>query len=77
MSMYNLLEHSKNYRKTTCSLQNSYWNDPSNLLSSNSESFNYRPSITGNTCNIGDGEVDYDADKVGKNEIEIFVPLKF
>ena len=77
MSMYNLLEHSKNYRKATGSLWNCYWDDPSNLLSSNSESFKHRPSITGNTCNVGDGEADYDADKVGKNEIEIFVPLKF
>ena len=50
---------------------------PNNLLSPNSESFKYKPSITGNTCNVGDGEVDYDADKVSKNEIEIFVPLKF
>ena len=77
MSMYNLLEHSKNYRKATGSLWNCYWDDPSNLLSSNSESFKHRPSISGNTCNVGDGEADYDANKVGKNEIEIFVPLKF
>ena len=46
MSMYNLLEHSKNYRKATGSLWNCYWDDPSNLLSSNSESFKYRTSIT-------------------------------
>ena len=32
MSMYNLLEYSKNYRKTTCSLQNYYSNQPSILL---------------------------------------------
>ena len=32
MSMYNLLEHSKSYRKTTGSLYNCYWDDPGNLL---------------------------------------------
>ena len=33
-------------------------------------------SITENTCNIVDGETGYDANKVGKNEIKIVVPLK-
>ena len=37
--MYNLLEYSKNYRKTTGSLWNYYRDEPSNLLSSNSESY--------------------------------------
>ena len=39
MPMYNLLEYSKNYRKTTGSLWNYYRDEPSNSLSSNSESF--------------------------------------
>ena len=39
MPMYNLLEHTKNYRKTTGSLWNFYRNEASNPLSSNSESF--------------------------------------
>ena len=34
MPMYNLLEYSKNYRKTTGSLWNYYRNEPSNPLSS-------------------------------------------
>ena len=38
MPMYNLLEYSKNYRKTTGSLWNYYRDEPSNPLSSNSES---------------------------------------
>ena len=38
MAMYNLLEYSKNYRKTTGSLWNYYRDKPSNPLSSNSES---------------------------------------
>ena len=67
MPMYNVLEYSKNYRKTTGSLWNHYRDEPSNLLSSNSESFKYKVSTKGNTCNIGTGEVGYDANKVGKN----------
>ena len=76
MPMYNLLEYSKNYRKTTGSLWNYYRDEPSNPLSSNSESFKYKTSITGNTYNIGAGEEGYDANKVGKNEIEVVIPLK-
>ena len=71
MPMYNLLEYSKNYKKTTGSLWNYYRDEPSNPLSSNSESFKYKTSITGNTYDRDD-----DATKVGKNETETVVPLK-
>ena len=64
--MYNLFEYGKNYRKTTGSLWNYYRDEPSNPLSSNSESFKQKTSITGNTYNVGD-----DANKVGKNETEL------
>ena len=74
--MYNLLEYSKNYRKTTGSLRNYYRAKPSNPLSSNSESFKYKTSITGNTYNVGDSDDGYDADKVGKNETEVVIPVK-
>ena len=47
MPMYNLLEYSKNYRKTTGSLWNYYRDEPSNLLSSNSKSFKYKTNIVG------------------------------
>ena len=47
--MYNLLEYSKNYRKTTGSLWNYYRDEPSNPLSSNSESFKYKKNIVGKT----------------------------
>ena len=67
MPMYNLLEYSKNYRKTTGILWNYYRDEPSNPLSSSSESFKYKASITGNTYNVGNGEDDYDANKVGEN----------
>ena len=68
MPMYNLLQYSKNYRKTTCSLWNCYRDRPSNPLSSNSESFKYKTSITGNSYNDGVGESGYDAKNVGKHE---------
>ena len=45
-------------------------------VSSNSESFKYKTSITGNTYNIGDGEEGYDENKVGKSETEVVIPLK-
>ena len=52
MLMNNLLEYSKDYRKATGSLQNYYRDEPSDPLSSNSESFEYKISITGNTYNV-------------------------
>ena len=42
MPMYNLLEYSKNYKKTTGSLWNYYRDEPIDPLSSYSESFNIR-----------------------------------
>ena len=57
MPMYNLLEYSKNYRKTTGSLWNYYRDEPNNPPLNNynadpitnSESFKYKSSITGKT----------------------------
>ena len=49
MRMYNLHEYSKNYRKTAGSLWNYYRDEPSNPLSSDSESFKYKTSIIRNT----------------------------
>ena len=76
MPMYNLIEYSKNYRKTTISLWNYYRDEPSNPLYFSSESFKYKTSITGNNYNVADGEEGYDANKVGQNETEIVIPLK-
>ena len=66
---------------------NYYRDEPSNPLSTNSESFRYKTSITGNTYNVDEkitdddgNEVDnpiYDANKVGKNETEIAISLKY
>ena len=47
MPTYNLLEYSKNYKKTTGRLWNYYRDESSNPLSSNSEPFKYKASIAG------------------------------
>ena len=83
---YNLLEYSKNYRKTTGSLRNYYRDEPSDPLSLDSESFKYKTSITGNTYNVSltiidDGgnpvpNPDYDANKEDENKIEVVISLK-
>ena len=49
MFMYNLLEYTKNYRKTTGSLWNYYRDEPSNPLSSNFKSFKCKTNIVGKT----------------------------
>ena len=64
MPMYNLLEYSKNYRKTTGRLWNDYRDEPSNPLFSDSESFKYKTSIHANTYNAGVGEAGYDERKI-------------
>ena len=74
--MYNLLQYSKNYKKTTGSLWNYYKDEPRDPRFSNSESFKYKTSITGNTYNVGDGEEGYNENKVRKNETEVVIPLK-
>ena len=61
MPMYNLLEYSKNYRKTIGSLYNYYRDelsdDPNNanhanIQVNNSEAFKYKTKIIGNTYNV-------------------------
>ena len=61
MPMYNLLEYSKNYSKTSASLWNYYRNeltdeandnDGPNKNVINSKSFKYKTSITGSTYNV-------------------------
>ena len=67
MSMCNLIEYDKNYRKTTGSLWNYYRGKPSNPLSSNSKSFTYKNNITGKTPDNNDVLED----------IKVVVPLKY
>ena len=84
--VYNLLEYSKNYRKTIASFYNYYRDELSddaddnnfdNIKVVNSNKFKYKNKITGNTYNV-DANVDgYDVNKNGKKEIELAIPLKY
>ena len=85
MPMYNLLEHSKNYRKTIGSLNNYYrdelTNDDNdnftNINVVNSEAFKYKNKITGNTYNLNAGADGYDVNKNGTQKVELAIPLKY
>ena len=86
MPMYNLLEYSKSYRKTIGSLYNYYRDELSddadndnfdNIKVVNSEAFKYKNKIIGNTYNVDVGAQGYDANKNGKQEVEIAIPLKY
>ena len=75
MPMYNLLEYSKSYRKTTGSLWNYYRDEPSSTIGNNnithsvlnSESFDYKASFMEN------GVIH---DNLTKNDVKVVVPLK-
>ena len=88
MPMYNLLEYSKNYRKTIGSLYNYYrdelTNDDipagnvfNNITVVNSNAFKYKNKITANTYNVLVGVASYDAAKNGTKGIELAIPLKY
>ena len=79
--MYNLLEYSKNYRKTIVLLYNYYRDELSDDADDNnfdnikvvkSNTFKYKNKITGNA-----GVDGYDLNKNGKQEIELAIPLKY
>ena len=67
MPIYNLLEYSKNYRKTTESLCNYYRDEPRNPLSFNSESFKYKTSIKGKTPGNHDS----------LTNVKLLIPIKY
>ena len=86
MSMYNLLEYSKNYRKTIGSLYNYYRDELSddaddnnfdNIKIVNSNTFKYKNKIIGNTYNVNAGVQGYDVNKNGMQEVELAIPLKY
>ena len=86
MPMYNLLEYSKNYRKTIGSLCNYYRDELSddaddnnfdNIKVVNSNTFKYKNKITGNTYNVNVGAQGYDVNKNGTQEVELAIPLKY
>ena len=74
MPMYNLLEYSKNYRKTIGSFYNYYRDELSddaddanfgNIKVVNSNAFKYKNKITGNTYNVAVNVAGYDVNKEG------------
>ena len=65
MSMYNVIEYSDNYSKTSGSLWQYYKDDPNDNLT-DSESFKSKVKITGNTPNDGNTK-----------DVEIIVLLKY
>ena len=65
MPMYNLIEYSDNYSKTSGSLWQYYKDVPNNNLA-NSESFKFKVEITGKTPDDGNTK-----------DVEIVVPLKY
>ena len=78
MPMYNLLEYSKNYEKTSGSLFNYYRDEPKehtigdgnnaiNISIRNSKSFDYKTKIVGS---LAAGELE-------KDDVEIDIPLKY
>ena len=86
MPIYNLLEYSKNYRKTIGSLYNYYRDELSddaddnnfdNINVVNSEAFNYKNKIIGNTYNVNADDDGYDLNKNGTREVELDIPLKY
>ena len=85
ISMYNLLEYSKNYRKTIGSLYNYYRDELTNYNNNtfanrnvvNSNAFKYKNKITGNTYNVDAAAAGYDANENGTQEVEIAIPLKY
>ena len=65
MPMYNLIEYSDNYSKTSGSLWQYYKDDPNDNMA-DSESFKYKVKITGKTPDNGNSK-----------NVEIIVPLKY
>ena len=86
MPMYNLLEYSKNYRKTIDSFYNYYRDELSddpdnanhnNIKVVNPNAFKYKNKIIGNTYNVLNTADDYVAAKEGTQEIELAIRLKY
>ena len=84
--MYNLLEYSKNYRKTIGSFYNYYRDQLSNddnddnfdnIKVVNSSTFKYKNKIIGNTYNVANTAQGYVAAKEGTKEIKLAIPLKY
>ena len=86
MSMYNLLEYSKNYRKTIGSCYNYYRDELSddaddnnfdNIKVVNSNTFKYKNKTIGNTYDVNADDQGCDINKNGTQEVELAIPLKY
>ena len=84
--MYNLLEYSKNHRKTIEFLYNYYRDELSddaddnnfdNIKVVNSNTFKYKNKIIANMYNVNAGADGYDVNKNGTQEVELAIPLKY
>ena len=84
MSMYNLLEYSKNYRKNIGSLYNYYRDELSddaddnnfdNIKVVNSNTSKHKNKIIGNTYDVDARAQGYDVNK--EVEVELAIPLKY
>ena len=75
MRMYNLLEYSKNYKKTTGNLWNYYRDEPNSSTNNdnithsilNSKSFDYKSNFISSVTN---------KNLIKKNDVKIVIPLK-
>ena len=86
MPICNLLEYSKNYRKTIGSLYNYYRDELSNdaddnnfdnIKVVNSNTFKHKNKIIGNTYNVNADADGYDVNKNDTQEVELAIPLKY
>ena len=77
MPMYNLIEYSKNYRKTTGSLWNYYRNEPNSGLGGDNDNINY--SIKDSKCFVfkTSNTRKLEGDNVEKDDIKIVVSFKY
>ena len=76
MPMYNLLEYSKNYKKTIRSLYNSYRDELTNDNIPNGNTFNNIRVVNSNTFKYESKIIDNTNDE-GKKDIELAIPLKY
>ena len=78
MPMYNLIEYSDNYQDSSATLYQYKRDEPpeanavANLTPNNSSSFNYKIKLLGNI-----DQVNPDADRVGRLNVKVIVPLKY
>ena len=75
MSMYNLLEYSKNYRDELSDDADD--NNFDNIKVVNSNTFKYKNKIIGNTYNVNAGADGYVVNKNGTQEVKLAIPLKY